>query len=152
MTMSMAEIDRRLAALVQVGQVTAVDNSKAAVRVQIGDLVTPWLKVAQLASGTMRIHVMPSVGEAVSVVAPSGEMAHAYVTGAIPTDAAAIAPDAGQPTMDLGGGTLRIVGDLWVDGNVRVTGDVVAGGAEISLVTHKHSGVVMGPALTGLPT
>ena len=149
MTFAAADIDRRLAALVQVGQVTAVDNAKAAVRVRIGELDTPWLKVAQLASGTMRMHVMPSVGEAVSVVAPSGEIAQAYVMGAIPTDANAVAPGADRPTIDLGGGTLRVIGTLFVDGNVQVTGDVTAG--TISLRTHRHGGVVAGGQQTGLP-
>lgn len=149
MTRGAAEIDRRLGAMLQVGAVTAVDNARAAVRVQIGDLLTPWIKVAQIASGTMKLHFMPSVGEQVGVVAPSGEIAHGFVIGSVPTDAAAIAPGADAPTMDLGGGTLRVIGNLWVDGDIHATGQITAG--PISLRGHRHGGVAVGGAQTGLP-
>ncbi len=150
MTNAAAEADRRIGAMLQTGTVSAVDNAKASVRVTLGDVQTGWLKVVQIASGTMRMHFMPSVGERVSVAAPSGDLAQGFVLGALPIDANGIAPDAASPTMDLGGGLLRVIGNLYVDGNINVTGDVVAG--TISLKTHKHGGVVPGGALTAVPT
>jgi phage baseplate assembly protein gpV len=63
--------------------------------------------------------------------------------------------------MDLGGGTVRIIGKLYVEGDVEITGkidvagnvtsaaDVVASGK--SLKTHRHGGVATGPAQTGVP-
>ena len=149
MTYSAAEADRQIGNTLHVGKVVEIDNGTGCARVQIGDLLTPPLQVMQLRSGTIRMHWMPSVGEQVTIAAPSGDMARAFVMGALPIDGNMVAPDAGSPTMDLGGGTLRVIGNLFIDGNVEVTGDVVASG--ISLVTHTHGGVVPGGANTQEP-
>ncbi|MEH6775918.1 MAG: hypothetical protein V7668_18485, partial [Cereibacter changlensis] len=90
-----------------------------------------------------------SPGEQVTVSAPSGDMARAFVMGSLPVDGNMIAPDAGSPTMDLGGGTLRLIGTLYVEGDIEVTGDVRASG--VSLVTHTHGGVIPGGGDTGGP-
>jgi phage baseplate assembly protein gpV len=161
MTRAAAEADRMIANICQVGYVTAVDNATSRVRVRIGDLDTALIPVMQIRSGTIRLHWMPSVGEQVTVNAPGGDMARAYVAGSIVIDGNAVAPDAASPTMDLGGGTLRVIGNLYVDGDVEITGkidvtgpvtcdaDVVATG--ISLKTHRHGGVATGTGQTGVP-
>lgn len=131
-----AEADRRIGNVVQIGTVTAVDNDGIRVRVQVGDLPLPPIPVAQIASGTLKFHWMPSEGDQVVVYAPSGDMARAFVQGALPRDGGAVAPGADAPTIDLGGGTMRIIGDIHVEGNITVTGDVVASG--VSLVSHTH--------------
>ncbi len=136
MTFAAAEADRQIGNLVSLGRVTAVDNATGRVRVQVGDLTTASIQVMQLQSGTIKMHFMPSIGEQVTILAPSGDMARAFVMGSLPIDGNLVAPDAGSPTMDLGGGTLRIIGNLYVDGDIEVTGDVVASGK--SLVTHTH--------------
>jgi len=101
------------------------------------------------------------MGEQITVWAPSGDMARAFVGGSLPIDGNAVAPDAASPTMDLGGGTLRVIGKLYVDGDVEITGkidvtgdvtcaaDVIA--SDISLVTHTHGGVLTGVANTAGP-
>ena len=76
-------------------------------------------------------------------------MARAFVLGALPIDGNMVAPDAGSPTMDLGGGTMRVIGNLYVDGDIEVTGDVTASG--VSLVHHTHGGVQSGGSNTGAP-
>lgn len=144
-----AEADRRIANVIQLGTITSIDNATATARVRIGDLDSPPIPVMQLRSGAIKMHWMPSVGEQVTVLAPSGDMARAFVTGSLPINGNAVAPDAGSPTMDLGGGTLRFIGNLFVDGNVTVTGDVTASG--VSLVHHTHGGVVPGGASTSEP-
>lgn len=161
MTFAAAEADRRIANILSVGTVVAVDNAAARVTVRIGDLDTPPLQVMQIRSGTIRLHWMPAVGEHVTVYAPSGDMARAFVGGSLPIDGNAVAPDTGSPTMDLGGGTLRVIGKLYVDGDVEVTGkidvtgqvtcaaDVVA--SSISLTTHTHGGVFPGGSNTAGP-
>jgi phage baseplate assembly protein gpV len=161
MTRAAAEADRMIANICQVGIVTAVDNATSRVRVRIGDLDTALIPVMQIRSGTIKLHWMPSVGEQVTVNAPGGDMARAYVAGSIAIDGNAVAPNAASPTMDLGGGTLRIIGKLYVQGDLEITGkidvagdvtsaaDVVASGK--SLVSHVHGGVATGPAQTGVP-
>ncbi|WP_062560612.1 phage baseplate assembly protein V [Paracoccus aminovorans] len=149
MTLSAAEADRRIANVLTVGTVVSIDNGSGRARVRIGELETPPIPVMQLRSGTIRMHWMPSPGEQVTIAAPSGDMARAFVMGALPIDGNMVAPDAGSPTMDLGGGTLRIIGNLYIEGDVEVTGDVVASG--VSLVHHTHGGVQRGGADTEEP-
>lgn len=149
MTLSAAEADRRIGNVLTVGRIVSIDNATGRAIVQVGDLESPPLQVMQLRSGTIRMHWMPSVGEQVTIAAPSGDMARAFVMGSLPVDGNMVAPDAGQPTMDLGGGTLRILGRLFIDGDIEVTGDVVASG--ISLVHHRHGGVIPGGGSTGEP-
>lgn len=149
MSFAAAEADRQIANIVSIGTVTAIDNATATARVRIGELDSPPLLVAQIRSGTIRMHWMPSVGEQVTVLAPSGDISRAFVTGSLPINGNAVAPDAGAPTLDLGGGTLRVIGDLNVDGSIIVTGDVVAAG--VSLTTHTHGGVIPGGSSTAGP-
>ena len=159
MSRAAAEADRQIGNLCQIGVVTAIDNGTSRVRVRIGDLDTAWVPVLQIRSGAIRLHVMPSVGEQVEVTAPGGDMARAYVGGSIAIDGNAVAPNAASPTIDLGGGTLRVIGKLYIDGDVEVTGkidvadpvtcdaDVVASGK--SLVGHIHPESI--GTVTGVP-
>ncbi len=149
MSFANAEADRRLANVIQIGTVCEVAHGASRARVQIGDLKTALIPVSQIRSGAIKLHWMPSVGEQVSVLAPSGDLARAFIMGSLPIDGNAVAPDGGTPTMDLGGGTLRVVGNLHVSGDVIVGGDVVASG--ISLTKHTHGGVKAGGDQTGGP-
>lgn len=149
MTLSAAEADRRIANVLSVGTIVSIDNATGRARVRVGDLETLPIPVMQLRSGAIRMHWMPSVGEQVTIAAPSGDVARGFVMGSLPIDGNMVAPDAASPTMDLGGGTLRVIGRLYVDGDIEVTGDVVASG--ISLVHHTHGGVQQGGANTKEP-
>lgn len=149
MSFAAAEADRQIGNVLHVGKIVSIDNATGRARVQIGDLPSQPLQVMQIRSGAIKMHWMPAVGEQVTVAAPSGDMARAFIMGSLPIDGNMVAPDAGSPTMDLGGGTLRLIGKLYIDGDVEVTGDVVASG--ISLVHHTHGGVVPGGASTQEP-
>lgn len=154
MSFALAEIDRRLANMVQLGRVTEIDSASQRARVQIGDLTTAMIPVSQLAAGSIRVHWMPSIGEQVTVFAPSGEMANAIIQGAVPQNGSAVALDEAHPTIDLGGaqlvitGNVKITGDVEIVGRVTVTEDVVASG--ISLVTHTHPESI--GSVTGAPS
>ena len=141
MSFAAAEADRRIANANGVGIVTAIDAARVRARVRIGALETPFIPVMQIQAGRVRFMSMPSVGEQVTVVAPDGDYARAYVGGAIFAGNAPGA-EAGHVFLHLGGGELRITGDLVIEGDVRLTGtvtaetDVVAAGK--SLVSHTH--------------
>ncbi|MGP9788945.1 phage baseplate assembly protein V [Roseinatronobacter sp. NSM] len=161
MSFEIAELNRRLANIVQLGRVTAIDTGAMRARVQIGDLTTPMIPVSQLSSGAIKVHWMPSPGEQVVVFAPSGEMGAAVVQGAVPQSGSAVAEDESHPTIELGGAELVITGNVKITGNLTIIGNVDAIGAVtfsedaiadgVSLVHHTHGGVVSGGGNTGVP-
>ena len=142
MSYAVSEADRRIANIISVGRVTAVDPANSAARVQIGDLLTPFIQVGQLGAGAIQFWWMPSVGEQVVVAAPSGDMAQAMIICSIYAGNAP-SSDAGTPMINLNGGEIHVNGDM------IVSGDVIASG--VSLVHHTHSGIKPGPANTGEP-
>lgn len=142
MSMAGAEADRRIGNIIQVGTVTAVDAGSARARVQLGDIGTPLIPVGQFRAGALSFWWMPTVGEQVLVGAPSGDIARAVILCSI---FAGNAPssDGGVPMVDLAGGKIIFNGDI------EVTGDVIASG--VSLIHHTHGGVTPGPSNTGEP-
>lgn len=153
MTLQATETERRLANIANVGVVTGTDPAKSMAKVQIGDLSTPLIKVGMMRAGNYRISWMPSKGEQVLVIAPSGDLAQAVIACSIPTDA--MTSHVQQPHIDLKGDKMLLKGDLVITGNITVSGyvdaegDVTAG--PISLQKHIHSGVKAGPSTTGKP-
>jgi phage baseplate assembly protein gpV len=143
MTYAAAEADRRLANIAMLGVVISVDAGAARASVKVGDLTLPPLPVAQLRAGGLGFWWMPTPGEQVLVICPSGDMAQGVIAGSV---FASNAPssDAGVPMIDLQGGRMVINGDL------IVTGDVIASG--VSLVHHVHGGVFPGGSKTGEPS
>ncbi|MGS4945204.1 phage baseplate assembly protein V [Meridianimarinicoccus sp. RP-17] len=130
-TFAVAEADRRIAGLVNIGVVTAV-NGDGTARVQIGELGTAAIPVAALRAGGMQVWWMPTVGEQVVVLAPSGDLARGVVIASIfagnaPSD------DPSVPTIDLRGGdmvikggTIRIEADLDIVGKLEITGNIAS--------------------------
>ncbi|MBN2740050.1 MAG: phage baseplate assembly protein V [Rhodobacteraceae bacterium] len=143
MSFAAAEADRRVANGIMLGTVTSVNAGSATARVQIGDLASPELPVAQLRAGILSFWWMPTVGEQVVVACPSGDVAQGVILASI---FAGNAPSSNPatPMIDLAGGTLVVNGDI------EVTGDVTASG--VSLVHHTHGGVVSGSNKTGEPS
>lgn len=142
MSRALSDMDRRLGNILQIGRVTEISAEAGTARVQIGDLKTPMIPVAQLRAGVIKFHWMPSAGEQVLVGAPSGDIAQAVVIMSIFANNAP-GSNAARPVIDIDGGTLE------VNGSIELTGDVTASG--ISLVHHTHGGVTPGPANTGEP-
>lgn len=65
--------------LLRFGAVTAVDPSRARVRVATGGAETQWLPWLEVRAGASRTWDPPTVGEQVIVLAPAGELATAVV-------------------------------------------------------------------------
>lgn len=132
MSFAVAEADRRIAGIAGIGVVTAALADGTA-RVDMGGLVTQPLSVGKLRAGAMQVWWMPSVGEQVLVVAPSGDLARGVIVCSILASNAPSA-DTGTPTIDLRGGEmvirgarLQIEADLEVTGRMDITGTVASG-------------------------
>ncbi len=144
MSYAAAEADRRIEALSNVGVVTAIDVGRVRAKVRIGRLETPFIPVLQVQAGQVRMLSMPSVGEQVAVSAPGGDYARAFVSGAIYAGNAPDEAGEGHVVLHLGGGELRVTGDLVVDGDIRLNGtvtaevDVLAAGKSLASHTHPH--------------
>jgi phage baseplate assembly protein gpV len=142
MSFEAAEAARRAANAVRVGRIVSVDADNAQAVVDFGDLLSPPLDVAQLRAGGLQFWWMPTEGEQVVVLCESGDIAQGIITFGIYAGNAP-SSDGGVPMINLGGGKMIVQGDI------EVTGDVIASG--VSLVNHTHSDVVSGNSNTGKP-
>ncbi|UWQ00852.1 phage baseplate assembly protein V [Aliiroseovarius crassostreae] len=129
MSMAHAEADRRLANVIRVGKVTSVDPGAATAVVVFGDLVSPGLPVSQMRAGALQFWWMPTAGEQVLVACEGGDIAQGIIVCSIYAGNAP-SSDPAVPMINLNGG------QMVVDGNIIVTGDVIASG--VSLVNHTH--------------
>ena len=149
------ELERKLRNVVRPGRIFEVDTERTRVRVAYDvdaegePIVTAWLPWLTARAGTVITWSAPSLGEQVLLLAPTGDLAQAFVLPAIyqipqlpPTDPHVHA-------------LLLPAGDvLRIEGDVEVVGDVVAGAAlvadrltgRVSLRGHTHT-----PAGTPLP-
>lgn len=142
MSFEAAEAGRRASNAVRVGRIVSVDADSAQAVVDFGDLLSPPLDVAQLRAGGLQLWWMPTEGEQVVVLCESGDIAQGIITFSIYAGNAP-SSDGAVPMINLGGGKMIVQGDL------EVTGDVIASG--VSLVNHTHSDVVSGDSSTGKP-
>lgn len=78
-----AELERRLANIAQLGTISAADYGKARVRVNIGERQSGWLPWATARAGGDRTWWAPEIGEQVLVISPSGNPAQGIVMPAI---------------------------------------------------------------------
>lgn len=139
---ALADLDRRLQGVLQVGVVTKVDAGNAVACVKIGDLSTPMIPWMTIRAGGVQFWWAPSVGEQVIVGAASGDIEQGVILGSIYTSNAP-SSDASTPMINLEGGNMKI------NGTLIVTGDVVANG--VSLVDHTHGGIALGSSDTRKP-
>ncbi|NNT92946.1 phage baseplate assembly protein V [Stutzerimonas nitrititolerans] len=176
--MSISDILRRLANLIRLGTIAAVDHEAERCTVKTGGLTVPGRPWLALRAGASSDWDPPTVGEQCILLSPSGETAQGialiglysrqrpapsksanlrrrtYPDGAvIDYDHAshtltAMLPNGGKAKLVAPGG-VSILGDVDITGLVTVSEDVIA--ADISLVNHVHGGVQGGPSNTGAP-
>ncbi len=167
----LAELERRLANVLRIGTVVAVDAGAARVRVTFGgDTESALIPFAVARAGAARVWSPPSVGEQVTVFSPGGDTAQAVVMGSV-YSAAAPAPSSDGEVVQVnlpnnvivtiagGNVTIEAPGDVTIGaggavniaapGNVVVAGDVIADG--VSLRAHRHGGVQGGSSTTAGP-
>lgn len=79
----MTEAERRISNVALMGQVVALDTTRARVRVQAGPITTGWLPFATVRAGPDRTWHPPEPGEQVLLVAPGGDLNQGVVVGSI---------------------------------------------------------------------
>ena len=168
-----AEINRRIDNLIRFGLIAEVDHANAKARVKCGQILTSFLPFLTLRAGTTKTWSPPTVGEQCVILASSGELTTACILVGLYTqnspshspdvhviefeDGARIEYNHATGTLNVTGMKLinidcpqiKIKGDIEIDGSVKSTGDMVAGG--ISQINHKHGDVQSGPSKTGKP-
>lgn len=150
MDFEIAELQRQLNNLVRPGSITAVDASKARVRVKTGELTTAWLPWLTQRAGTGKNWWPPEVGEQVLLISPGGNPAQGFVlTGLYSTDKPAPSSDPNIETIvfkngdsvthnsSSGATALNVSGSLTVtaggDISLAASGNVSINGSRIDL-------------------
>ena len=142
MSFENAEADRRIGNIVRIGKVHSVDPATSSAIMDFGDFKSPPLQIGQLTGGAIQFWCMPSVGEQMMVMCPSGDIAQGVIYGSVYASNTPSA-DGSVPMINLAGGQMII------NGTLIVTVDVIANG--VSLVHHTHPGISSGPSSTGEP-
>lgn len=128
MSFPVAEIDRRLANILRIGVVAALDAANALVQVDLGDLTTDWLPWSTGRAGNTRKWSAPRVGEQVLVFSPSGELGAGIVGPSVFQDAHGAPssnPDAENVTFSDGSSVNYDAGSNTLTVNVSGAGNVV---------------------------
>lgn len=166
------DLPRRLGDLIREGRVIAVNGGK--VRVRAGDVETGWIPWSTARAGKTRVWSPPSIDEQALLFCPEGDIERARTGPSFFSDLHP-APeldgsefvefeDGARISYQVDGAQLRMVlpgegkitlvaaGGVRIEGDLEVTGDVVAGEeTPISLRHHKTSGVEPGPGVSGDP-
>lgn len=163
--MDPAEIERRALDIARWAVVTAREGKRVVVRAGDLEAPVPWFCFR---AGDTIVWSPPSVGEQGLLLCPEGEIKlGVFLPGVESTafplpegpaetiqfkDLARISYDPAAHVLDIAvpaGGKARLAADVEIDGDVKVSGDVVAG--PVSLRHHKTTGVQPGSGLSGDP-
>lgn len=147
--------------------VTSVDPVAHAVRVsmQPDGLESGWIPDSTLAAGSLRIMCPSEIGTQVIVVPVEGDAEHPVVVGRLfdTSTLPALGPMSSKPVqageiaivsqngafIHLANDGISLGGTIRVQGDLDVSGDVIAAG--ISLKTHLHDGIQPGLGMTRPP-
>ena len=87
MSYAQTDTDRRLANVVQIGRIVAVDPANGLAQVDLGGPSTDWVQWTTSRAGGDRTYWAPEVGEQVVVAAPSGDLGNGVIIGSLFQDA-----------------------------------------------------------------
>ena len=131
----LSALERRVAAVVRVGCVAAVQADPYRVRVNVNTEAAPvktgWVPVVIPRAGPepgSLAHSPLSVGEVVLLVSPGGSNDVSFALGSVPSMRRAPAPEDAEEGKTYYKGDLDVVGDVAIDGDLTVTGDISAEG------------------------
>jgi phage baseplate assembly protein V len=173
MTWGQADTERRLANMVRVATITAVDPGSGRARVSFGqDAESAWLPFPSPRAGAIQIWAPPSVGEQVVVACQSGDTAQGMIVASLASGGSpAPSGDGGAFVVEIGGSRFEITGDaitltcggtvvemtaggVAIIGDVQITGALAVDGASVAHNgtnigdSHVHGGIAIGGANT----
>ena len=164
MSWGRSEADRRLANVVRVATITAVDPGAGRARVRFGgDTESAWLPFPSPRAGAIQVWAPPSIGEQVVVTCPSGDTAQGLIVASLSSGAAPPPSAAGDAfvvqvgdasieitadglTLTAGGVSLAVTG-----GGVSITGGQVDHNGTNIGDSHVHGGIAPGGSNTQGP-
>ncbi len=143
------DLARRLANIIRLGQIFAVDYEAAKARVKIGNLETDWLPWITSNSGETKNWNPPEIDEQVIVLSPCGELNQGVIlpslyrsnapenSGDIKSiifaDGSKISFDKTSGNLDLdikGNATIKVIGNAQIEAaNITLKGNVDLGGS-----------------------
>lgn len=139
-----AERSRRERNRKRTGVVAEVDHAKGLARVRLSaqggkEFLTGWLPWKEIASGGIKSHIPPTVGEQVNVVSESGDLTDAEIDMSIPSTANPRPHDGAEAVITKGGSRITIGDDAVViaAGKIVLQGEVHLGGEGGALVHRK---------------
>lgn len=164
MSWGRSEGDRRLANVIRVATITAVDAGAGRARVSFGgDTESAWLPFPSPRAGDIQIWAPPSVGEQVVVACPSGDTAQGLIVASLSSGASPPpSGDGGAFVVKIGDASIEITADgltltaggvslAVTAGGVSITGGQVDHNGTNIGDSHVHGGVVPGASNTQGP-
>lgn len=166
-----ADMKRQARNRKRTGKVAEVDHKKGLARVEISKpdgqaFLSPWLPWKEVASGGIKSHIPPTVGEQVDLVSESGDLTDAVIDMSTPSNDNPRPHDGPEAVIVKGNSRLQIGEDVISVSSSKITltadklqlhGDVEIEGGSLTHngtnigSTHVHSGVERGGADTNGP-
>jgi len=134
------DLTRRLANIIRLGQIFAINYETAKARVKIGDLETDWLPWITSNSGNNKDWNPPEIDEQVMILSPCGELNQGVIfpslyRGSAPENSGNIQSitfaDGSKISFDRAGGNLTL--DIKGSANIKVAGNAQIEAANITL-------------------
>ncbi|WP_018183992.1 phage baseplate assembly protein V [Kaistia granuli] len=157
-----ADQDRRARNRRRTGTITEVDNTKGLARVKIGNgdppYLSPWVPWKEVSAGGTSSHIPPTVGQQVDLVSESGDLTDGVIDFSTHSNANPRPHDGpeavivhGDTRLTLGDGTVEIVADVTIKGDLTLEGSRVTHNGQNIGDTHLHGGVTPGASNTSTP-
>ena len=152
------ELSRRMGDLIRLGRVVEIQGKSA--RVRAGDVETDWIRWPATRAGRLKVWSPPSLDEQVLLFAPEGDIERAVIGPSFFSNLHPAPEEDGSDFIEFEDGgrlsyhpetkvlsvaladgaglTITAPAGVRIEGDLQVSGDVVAGG--VSLTSHTHTG------------
>lgn len=131
----LAEVERRNRNRKRTGKIAEIDFENGLARVELSTqdgkpYLSPWMPWKEIASGGIKSHIPPTIGEQVDVVSESGDLTDAVIDMSVPSSANPRPHDGPEAVITKGDSRITISDDAFVirAGKIVLDGEVHLGG------------------------